>query len=189
MIPTIVGKGRVLTMAVATIAIVARIGSTWAADEVLPKHVTPEALKAVRAGLDYLARTQSEDGAWREGEGGAAYPVAISSLACTAMLAHGDTPTRGRYAPQLERGTEYLVKCKTSSGLITSASQDSGMPMHGHGFALMYLASVYGVLTKESMRDQTHEAVMAGIQLTSSSQSGAGGWTYIPGSGDEGSVT
>ena len=63
------------------------------------------------------------------------------------------------------------------------------MPMHGHGFALMYLASVYGVLTKESTRVAAHEAVVAGIQLTSSSQSSAGGWTYIPGSGDEGSVT
>ena len=29
------------------------------------------------------------------------------------------------------------------------------MPMHGHGFALMYLASVYGMLTKESLREAT----------------------------------
>ena len=27
------------------------------------------------------------------------------------------------------------------------------MPMHGHGFALMYLASVYGMESKHSMRD------------------------------------
>ena len=53
----------------------------------------------------------------------------------------------------------------------------------------MYLASVYGVLTKESLRTATHETVVAGVQLTSGSQSAAGGWTYIPGSGDEGSVT
>ena len=74
----------------ATVAILLGSGSSRpikAADEVLPKHVTPEALKAVRAGLDYLARTQSDDGAWREGQGGQAYPVAMSSLACTAMLA------------------------------------------------------------------------------------------------------
>jgi len=171
------------------VLMVATASSLFAADEVLPKHVTPEALKAVRAGLDYLARTQADDGAWREGQGGQAYPVAVSSLACTALLAHGDTPTRGRYAPQLERGTEFLLKCRTKTGLITSASQDAGMPMHGHGFALMYLASVYGVLTKDSMREATHDAVVAGVQLTSGSQSGAGGWTYIPGAGDEGSVT
>lgn len=160
-----------------------------AAEEVLPKHVTPEALKAVRIGLDYLARTQAEDGAWHEGSGGQNYPVAMSSLALTAMLAHGDTPTRGRYAPQLERGTEYLLKCRTGTGLITSPSQESGMPMHGHGFALMYLASVYGVLSKDSLRDSTKDAVAAGVKLTCDGQSAEGGWTYVPGTGDEGSVT
>src|SRR4051812_12090382 len=86
--------------------------SIQAADEVLPRHVTPETLKAVRAGLDYLARTQSEDGAWHEGQGGQNYPVAMTSLACMSMLAHGDSPTRGRYSQQLERGTEHLIKCK-----------------------------------------------------------------------------
>ncbi len=162
---------------------------TYAAEEVLPKHITPETLKAVRDGLEYLARTQSDDGVWREGQGGQAYPVAVSSLACTAMLAHGDCPTRGRYANQLHRGTEFLVKCRTKSGLIASANQDSGQPMHGHGFALMYLASVYGTLTKDSLRDSAKETIEAGIQLTAQGQSSAGGWTYIPGSGDEGSVT
>jgi hypothetical protein len=61
--------------------------------------------------------------------------------------------------------------------------------MHGHGFALMFLASVYGMETKESLRKRTKEVVAAGINLTATGQSGAGGWTYIPGSGDEGSVT
>ena len=73
----------------------------------LPKHVTPEALKAVREALDYLARSQSDDGAWRDGQGGQAYPVAMSSLAAMALLAHWqDSPPPPRYAPQLEQGTE-----------------------------------------------------------------------------------
>ena len=61
--------------------------------------------------------------------------------------------------------------------------------MHGHGFAVMYLASVYGMLTKESMREATKDAVVGGIELTARGQSGAGGLTYVPGSGDECSVT
>lgn len=159
------------------------------AEEVLPKHITPETLKAVRDGLDFLARSQSDDGAWHEDRGGQAYPVSMSALACTAILAHGDSPTRGKYAPQLEKGTEFLIKSRTKTGLITSPSQESGRPMHGHGFALMYLASVYGMISKESLRDSAKETIEAGIQLTSSGQSQAGGWTYIPASGDEGSVT
>ena len=136
-----------------------------------------------------ISRTQADDGGWHDDSGGQAYPVSMTALACTAILAHGDTPSRGRYAPQLEKGTEYLIKSCTKTGLITSPSQESGRPMHGHGFALMYLASVYGMLSKESLRDDCKAAIEAGIQLTSSGQSSAGGWTYIPASGDEGSVT
>ena len=56
-------------------------GGNAAADEVLPKHITPTALKAVRAGLDYLAKNQEGDGSWSGDEGSVAYPVAITGLA------------------------------------------------------------------------------------------------------------
>jgi Prenyltransferase and squalene oxidase repeat len=163
-----------------------------ASEEVLPKHITTETLKAVRSGLDYLARTQADDGSWRDAsEGGQAYPVSVSALACTALLANGNSPTRGRYAEQLQRGTEYLLKCAAGnkSGLITGPEQERGQPMHGHGFALMYLASVYGMESKESRRKAISDAVAGGVSLTARGQSGAGGWSYVPGQGDEGSVT
>ena len=63
----------------------------------MPKHVTPETLRAVIKGLDYLAAQQAEDGSWITG-GGQAYPVAMTGLAGTALLAHGDSPTRGKYS-------------------------------------------------------------------------------------------
>ncbi len=84
---------------------------------------------------------------------------------------------------------EFLVRCATPTGLITGPSQDSGQPMHGHGFALMFLASVYGMITKESLRRQVGETMRKAVTLTSQGQSQRGGWTYIPGGGDEGSVT
>ncbi|AGA28209.1 prenyltransferase/squalene oxidase repeat-containing protein [Singulisphaera acidiphila] len=156
--------------------------------EVLPKHVTPEALRAVTKGLDYLAAQQADDGSWNTG-GGQAYPVAMTGLAGTALLAHGNSPTRGKYSRNLQGAVEFLVRCTTPTGLITGPSQDSGQPMHGHGFALMFLASVYGMITKESLRRQVAETIRKAVTLTSQGQSGAGGWTYIPGGGDEGSVT
>lgn len=159
------------------------------AAEVLPKHLNAAALGAIRAGLDFLARTQAGDGAWHEGEGGRAYPVAMSALAGMAFLANGNTPTRGRYAPQVAQTIDYLLNCSTPSGLLTGPSQDNGQPMHGHGFALMFLASVYGMVSKPSLRERTREAVEKGVLLTARGQSPAGGWTYVPASGDEGSVT
>jgi hypothetical protein len=161
-----------------------------AADEkdVLPKHVTPETLRAVTKGLDYLASQQADDGSWITG-GGQAYPVAMTGLAGTAFLAHGNSPTRGKYSRNVQGAVEFLVRCATPTGLITGPAQDSGQPMHGHGFALMFLASVYGMITKESLRRQVAETVRKAVTLTSQGQSGQGGWTYIPGGGDEGSVT
>ena len=163
-------------------------GSPAAEKGVLPKHVTPEALRAVTKGLDYLAAQQADDGSWITG-GGEAYPVAMTGLAGTAFLAHGDSPTRGPYAKKVQGAVEFLVRCATPTGLITGPTQDSGMSMHGHGFALMFLASVYGMITKESLRKQVQVAVRKAVTLTSQGQSGDGGWTYIPGAGDEGSVT
>jgi hypothetical protein len=160
-----------------------------AVEEVLPKHITADTLKAVRAGLEYLAKTQESDGSWAGDEGGRAYPVAITALAGTALLANGNTPTRGRYAAPLEKATEFLLGCSTQSGLITGPTQDSNMPMHGHGFALMFLACVYGSETKPALRQRTKEAIDKAVKLTSEGQSADGGWTYVPGGGDEGSVT
>ena len=155
---------------------------------VLPKHVTPEALRAVTKGLDYLSAQQAEDGSWITG-GGQAYPVAMSGLAGTAFLAHGNSPTRGKYSRTVQGAVEFLVRCATPTGLITGPTQDNGQPMHGHGFALMFLASVYGMITKDSLRRQVGETVRKAVALTSQGQSAQGGWTYIPGAGDEGSVT
>ncbi len=156
--------------------------------EVLPKHVTPETLRAVIKGLDYLARSQAEDGSWITG-GGQAYPVAMTGLAGTAFLSHGNSPTRGKYSKSVQGAVEYLVRCSTPTGLITGPGQDSGQPMHGHGFALLFLASAYGTITKASLRNQVGDSIRKAVTLTSQGQSSAGGWTYTPGTGDEGSVT
>src|SRR5580700_2671740 len=86
-----------------------------AAEEVMPKHITPNTLKAVRSGLDYLARTQASDGGWHDEQAGQAYPVAVAGLAGTALLANGNTVSRGRYAQQVERALDFLLSTSTSS--------------------------------------------------------------------------
>jgi Prenyltransferase and squalene oxidase repeat len=178
-----------ILQALVLVSLLLAAGPAVAIEEVMPKHITPNTLKAVRAGLDYLAKAQQNDGSWNNDEGGRAYPVAITGLAGTALLANGNTPTRGRYAPQVEKAVEYLLGCSTDNGLITGPTQDNGQPMHGHGFALMFLACVYGTETKPDIRDRTKQVIDKAVALTSQGQSGDGGWTYTPGSGDEGSVT
>src|SRR5262245_62866523 len=124
--------------------------------------------------MDFLAGKQAEDGSWIVG-GGQAYPVAMTGLAGTAFLAHGNSPTRGKYSKSVQGAVEFLVRCTTPTGLITGPGQDSGQPMHGHGFALMFLASAYGMITKPSLRREVADVIRKAVTLTSQGQSNAGG--------------
>src|SRR5438270_12848597 len=90
-----------------------------AAEELLPKHITPRTQDAIKRGLDYLAKTQGTDGNWPNTQDGTAYPVTSASLAGMAFLANGNTPSRGPYADNVRKVVQYLMGCSTSNGLIT----------------------------------------------------------------------
>jgi prenyltransferase beta subunit len=159
------------------------------ADDLYPKHINAAAQRAIQNGLDYLAKTQSQDGNWSTSADGGAYPTVVTSLAGMAFLANGNTPSRGPYADNVQRAIQYLLQNVQPSGLITDASQGNGRPMYGHGFSLLFLASTYGMETDERTREQMKKAIIGAIDLTAKGQSAFGGWTYTPGNGDEGSVT
>jgi hypothetical protein len=113
----------------------------------------------------------------------------MTALAGMAFLANGNTQTRGPYADQVRAAQSYLMRFSTASGLITGPTQEQGRPMYGHGFSMMFLASCYGTETNPRTRAQLKKIIEKALKLTSVGQSAAGGWTYRPGAGDEGSVT
>ncbi len=77
-------RGKLGLLLAGFLTLAGSVGTARAADEVLPKHINRDTLKAVRDGLDYLARTQGSDGGWHDA-GGQAYPVAVSALAGMAF--------------------------------------------------------------------------------------------------------
>ena len=89
----------------------------------------------------------------------------------------------------MQGAVEYLVRCATPTGLITGPSRTAGSPCTGTASPSCSWRRVYGMITKESLRQQVQAAVRKAVTLTSQGQSLQGGWTYIPGAGDEGSVT
>ena len=159
------------------------------AGELLPRHLTPKIQIAVREGLDYLAKTQAPDGSWSNSKDGASYPISMTALAGMAFLANGNTQTRGPYADQVRAAQSFLMRFSLPNGLITGPSQEHGRPMYGHGFSLMFLSCCYGSEIDSRMRRQLKQIIEAALKLTATAQSPEGGWTYIPGGGDEGSVT
>lgn len=178
------------------ISLVAALGTLFssarlpAADEELrPKHITPETIIAVRKGLDYLARKQDADGSYQSSQGGSEYPCTLTALAGMAFLANGNTPSRGPYADQVRKCISYLINQQDAATGLIAANGENGRPMYGHGFALMFLSCVHGMEQDPRNRERIGEVIKKAIQLTASGQSALGGWTYTPGSGDEGSVT
>ncbi len=162
--------------------------SAASADDLLPKHITPKAQTAIKKGLEYLAKSQSETGSFSGGQDGQAYPIAMTALAGMGFLANGNTPSRGPYADNVAKIVEYLASNVHPSGLITGPTQEQGVSMYGHGFSLMFLSSCYGMETNDKMRDRMKKIINNAVKLTASASSN-GGWCYTPGSGDEGSVT
>lgn len=160
--------------------------------ELLPKHITPAVQACIGRGLDYLAKEQGNNGGWDAGPDGVAYPITTTSLAGMALLANGNTPSRGKYADSVKRCLNYLMQHIQGgapyAGLITGPGREQGRPMYGHGFALMFFGCVYGMVNDDRIRERLHKIIVDGVRVTSESQAG-GGWTYNPGDGDEGSVT
>jgi hypothetical protein len=181
---------RLTIIAALAFAFIARAAApAAAAEELYPKHVNAKVQTAVVKGLDFLAKTQGPDGNWPNTQDGSAYPISMTALAGMAFLANGNTTTRGPYAENVSRVVQYLVAHSKAGGIITGPGQEQGRPMYGHGFALMFLASVYGMETDPKTRENMRKVIVAAIDLTARGQSNIGGWTYVPGGGDEGSVT
>lgn len=151
----------------------------------LPQEITPATQKAVRKGLDWLARNQSAEGGW--GDSGT-NDVALTAVAGLAFLANGSTPMRGPYADNVSRAVSYLLaRSDPTTGLIATAN---GSLMHCHGYAMLFLGEVYGMETLSEHRERIRTVLKRAVKLTAESQSGPGGWFYSPGqSDDEGSVT
>ena len=158
----------------------------------LPELVTKQSENAVKSGLAFLAKNQSQDGSFRaQGGYGGGYPTAMTALAGLAFLSAGNTPLEGPYAKNVRRATDFLVlkAADRQTGLIAVLNRERSC-MHGHGFAMLFLGEVYGMETDPARQKRIRDCLERAIKLSARSQSAAGGWYYQPNSGsDEGSIT
>lgn len=154
-----------------------------------PPEVTPATRAAIDKGIAFLVNNQNHDGSWRTNGGVGNYPVAMTALSGMALLAAGNTPTQGPYAKQVSSAITFLLKSARSDGLIAQIEEESHC-MHGHGFATLFLALCYGMEEDPQRLAQIRTVLQRAVELTSGSQSPAGGWLYTPDArADEGSVT
>lgn len=174
----------------AILTVVAATAAPRAQDGVYPPGVTKEVQEAIERGIDWLARNQGNDGCWRNSGGYGSYPAAMTGLAGMALVAGGHTPTRGRYYDQVRRAVAFLRKNADANTGVISVPSEEGRSMYGHGFATLFLASVYGMEEDVREQEKLKRVLDKAVQLISQAQSSAGGWIYTPDSNsDEGSVT
>src|SRR3954468_23388049 len=110
-----------LTILLACVLLCAVTTPTARAENLFPKHLDARSQKAIDTGLQYLAKTQGQDGNWNGTPDTAAYPVTMTSLAGLAFLANGNTPSRGPYAENVKRAELWLIANARPSGIITNA--------------------------------------------------------------------
>ncbi len=161
--------------------------------ERVPGDVLARYQPNIDRGLSWLARQQHRDGRWESA--GGHYAVAMTALAGMALLAEGSTPHQGRFAREIDNAIEYLLSRSQRNGLIVNPNELRGQQsyMHGHGFALLFLAQAYGEETDERRRRELEKALNKAVEFTGRAQTRAGGWGYMSAADqpdfDEGSVT
>lgn len=160
-----------------------------AANNPIADELTPEVDRAVSRGLAALARMQNADGSFGEAQFGR--NVAVTALACIAVMADGNLPGRGAYGEVVSKGLDYILANCSESGLIATPSASS--PMYGHGFATLFLGEVYGMTQgggDTAVSDKVHRALLRAVQLIEKCQNDEGGWRYNPVAADaDSSVT
>jgi hypothetical protein len=155
--------------------------------------LSPQLRRTVDRGLAWLTAHQAPEGNWA-GAGGA-YPTAITGLAGMALLMEGSTLRDGKHAPILRKTTDwFLARCQ-KNGLIGNPqhSSESNRYLYGHGYGMLFLASVFGEEEDRERRHKIEDVLVRAVEFTAHAQTPRGGWGYLSsrdGNGfDEGSVT
>ncbi len=155
-----------------------------------PALMSVAAEESIRKGVNYLVGSQKPDGSWSGGFGASqTFPCTMTSLAGLALMANGNTPVSGRYAANVSKAVDYILKNSRNSGLIASSTEES-YAMYGHGFSMLFLAQAYGMENDPIRQQEIARVLYKAALLTARCQSPDGGWIYkAEATSDEGSVT
>ena len=166
----------------------------------MPYGADADSEASVEAGLLWLVKAQSPDGAWnakrfgggtetqalgehRHGTGDRA-DTGVSGLALLAFLAAGHTHFEGDHRQTVERGLSFLIQSQMPSGDLSGPKQIGQEPsvmyarMYCHGIATLALAEAYAMTHDE----QLQPALIRAAQFTINAQDvRGGGWRYRAG--------
>ena len=149
---------------------------------------------AIQRGCEWIAGNQ-----WKEGGGFGNNKglVAITSLATLALMAEGSGMGRGPHGENVARAVKFLVELGETHDPTANVpfgyihhQNDGTSRMHGHGYAMLALASALGT-ADEKWAPRIRDVLRRAVSVSEASQTPTGGWGYNPTKDmeHEGSVT
>jgi hypothetical protein len=179
-----------VTAAVVASVVVLAAGPIARAEEI-PEKYRP----AIKKGLEWVASQQKKNGQWDANNG--QYPTTMTALGGMVLLMEGSTLREGKYSDNLRRAVDRLVKSAQPNGLIGDPNNptEAQRYIYGHGYSMLFLASVYGEEEDADRRKKLEEVLTRAVEFSGQAQTSRGGWGYVSakdtgGAGfDEGSTT
>jgi hypothetical protein len=144
--------------------------------------ITPEADRAIDAGLAYLNSRRHRDGSF--GTNPYYGNVAVTSLGALAFMAGGHQPGRGVYGRVVTDALRFVLSQENVSGgkpgFLHNPRATPHGPMYGHGFGTLFLAEVSGMVHDRALREEVREKLHRAVKVILDSQNLEGGWRYNP---------
>jgi hypothetical protein len=136
--------------------------------------LSPGSHTMVRRGLDRLVELQDS----KTGAFGERFRVAATGLSGLALLSAGDQWGRGERGEAVQQAVRFLLDSaleRPQPGLVFFSDGETQGKMHAHGFALTFLAEVYGHSDRDA---ELRGAIRGAITATILAQTSRGGWGY-----------
>jgi hypothetical protein len=145
----------------------------------------------IKKGLDFIAQHQYKEGYFGDDyERDGRFCVAITSFSCLALMASGSLPNEGPYGENISKGLEFILQCAERNRIGYITTQGDNSRMHGHCFATLFLAQVYGACPDPKLAERVRKQLKNAVSCILKSQTVDGGWGYFPGDDfHEGSIT
>jgi len=139
------------------------------------------------AGVRYLIKTQDDNGAWSDGQGG----PGVTGMAMMALLASGEDPNFGPYREPIRKALRSMIVDQDPNTGFFGSSQGHDS-MYQHGFAMLGLAEAYGTVDDRTLWSEAPKMRGPGVgrslgqalelavrcAVTSAKRNPLGGWRY-----------
>jgi hypothetical protein len=137
-----------------------------------------ESEKAVNLGLDWLAKTQEENGSWdlQKHQGATRSFTAGTGLGVLPFLAAGYTHNQtGKFQDNVARAVKRLVENQKDTGELTS--DGDAQRMYSHGIAAIALCEAFAMSQDQELKEPAQRALNF---IVSAQHKPSGGWRYNP---------